>query len=205
MSSVPESRAASSRSATSKDGADTRFHVCVVCSGNICRSPIGEQVLRAAIADACLADRVRVSSAGTGDWHVGQGANPRSERVLRAAGYPTDHRARQITPRGLEDVDLALAADRGHLQELRAMGSDPAKVVLLRAFDPDADDDEIPDPYYGPDAGFDEVLAMTQAAVPGVVDEIRRRLDGDISQVGDTSQVGDSDRTGRTRRKRDSS
>ena len=69
----------------------------MVCPGNICRSPIGEQVLRAAIADAGLADRVLVSSAGIGDWHIGQGANAAPIRVLRAAGYPTDHRARLIT------------------------------------------------------------------------------------------------------------
>jgi protein-tyrosine phosphatase len=159
-----------------RPGDDPRLHVCVVCSGNICRSPIGEQVLRAAIADAGLADQVRVSSAGTGDWHVGQGADRRAVTVLRAAGYATDHRARQITQRELVDVDLVLAADRGHLRDLRRMTADPSKIVLLRSFDPDADDDEVPDPYYGPNSGFDEVLAMTQAAVPGVVEEIRGLL-----------------------------
>ena len=61
-----------------------RLSVCVVCSGNICRSPIGEQVLRAAVAEAGLADRVEVSSAGIGSWHIGQGAHPVTERVLRA-------------------------------------------------------------------------------------------------------------------------
>ncbi|MET0863578.1 MAG: low molecular weight protein-tyrosine-phosphatase [Nakamurella sp.] len=157
--------------------ADDRLRVCVVCSGNICRSPIGEQVLRAAIAEAGLADRVEVSSAGTGDWHLGQGANPRSERVLRAAGYPAwKHTARMISRAELQDIDLVLAADRGHLTELRAMTADPDKVVLLRSFDPDADDDEVPDPYYGPDSDFDAVLAMTRAAAPGIVDEIRRLL-----------------------------
>lgn len=149
----------------------------MVCSGNICRSPIGEQVLRAALADAGLADQVRVSSAGIGDWHVGQRADSRASAVLRRAGYPTDHRARQITARELDSVDLALAADRGHLRDLRRMTRDSDKVVLLRSFDPAADDDEVPDPYYGPDAGFDEVLEMTQAAMPGLIEEIRRRLD----------------------------
>jgi protein-tyrosine phosphatase len=157
-------------------GGDPRLHVCVVCSGNICRSPIGEQVLRSAIAEAGLADQVRVSSAGTGDWHIGQGANQRAVKVLRASGYGTDHRARQITPRELAGVDLALAADRGHLRDLRRMTQDHAKVALLRSFDPGADDDEVPDPYYGPDSGFDEVLAMTEAAAPGVIQEIRRLL-----------------------------
>lgn len=153
----------------------------MVCTGNICRSPIGEQVLRAAIADAGLDDRVRVSSAGTDGWHEGQGAHHGSVRVLRAAGYPDyEHVARMMTRSELADVDLALAADRGHLADLRAMTDDPDKVVLLRSFDPDADDDEVPDPYYGPDAGFDDVLAMTVAATPGIVEEIRRRLDGDL-------------------------
>jgi len=152
------------------------LHVCVVCSGNICRSPIGEQVLRSAIADAGLTDKVRVSSAGIGDWHVGQGANHRAVKVLRAAGYTTDHQARQITKGDLADVDLVLAADRGHLRDLRRLTPDHTKVVLLRSFDPTADDDEVPDPYYGPDSGFDEVLAMTEAAAPGVIAEIRRLL-----------------------------
>ncbi len=176
MRSSPKPTAGSASHPADLPGGDPRLHVCVVCSGNICRSPIGEQVLRSAIADAGLADQVRVSSAGTGDWHVGQGANQRAVKVLRAAGYGTDHRARQITPRDLAGVDLALAADRGHLRELRRMTPDHGKVALLRSFDPAADDDEVPDPYYGPDSGFDEVLAMTEAAVPGVVEEIRRLL-----------------------------
>ena len=162
---------------------DSRFHVCVVCSGNICRSPIGEQVLRVALAEAGLADRVRVSSAGIGDWHIGQGANERTVRVLQRAGYPTEHLARQITSREMRTVDLAVAADRGHLRDLRRMTNDSDKVVLLRAFDQDADRDEVPDPYYGPDAGFDDVLEMTIAAAPGLIEEIRRRLDTDSART----------------------
>lgn len=152
------------------------LHVSVVCSGNICRSPIGEQVLRAALVEAGLADRVRVTSAGIGDWHVGQGANPRAVRVLARAGYATDHVAHQISADELVGLDLVLAADRGHLRDLRRLTDDPDKVRLFRSFDPTADSHEIPDPYYGPDSGFDEVLAMTQAAVPGVIDELRRHL-----------------------------
>lgn len=160
----------------SPGGADPRFHVTVICSGNICRSPIAEHVLRAAVDEAGLADRVRVTSGGTGDWHVGQGANARAVRVLQAHGYPTDHRARQITVTEMATADLVLAADRGHLRELRRMTDEPDKVRLLRSFDPAADDDEVPDPYYGPDSGFEDVMTMTRAAVPGVLDEIRRSL-----------------------------
>lgn len=161
------------------NGAVTAFHVAVICSGNICRSPIGEQVLRAAFADAGFADRVRVSSAGTGGWHVGQGADERAVRVLAAAGLPTDHQVRQITANDLGSIDLVLAADRGHLRELRRITDDHDKIVLLRSFDAGAGPDaEVPDPYYGSDAGFDDVLAMTQAAAPGVVAAVRERLSG---------------------------
>ena len=152
------------------------FHVSVICSGNICRSPIGEKVLQAAFDEAGLADLVEVTSAGTGDWHVGQPANPRAVKVLAAAGYPTGHRARQIDAAYLDCIDLVLAADHGHLRALRSLTGDHDKVVLLRTFDPDADGDEVPDPYHGPDAGFDEVLAMTRAAAPGVVAAVRERL-----------------------------
>jgi protein-tyrosine phosphatase len=159
-------------------GADGRFHVTAICSGNICRSPIAEHVLRSAVEQAGLADRVRVTSGGTGDWHVGQAANARAVRVLEAHGLPTDHVARRITVDELDTADLVLAADRGHVRELRQMmAGDAEKVRLLRSFDPDADSDEVPDPYYGPDSGFDEVMAMTLAAAPGVIDEIRSRLD----------------------------
>jgi protein-tyrosine phosphatase len=159
---------------TTRTGPDLR--VVVVCSGNICRSPIGEIVLRDALERDGLGDRVAVTSAGTGDWHVGQPANPRAVRVLRAAGYPTEHVARQITDNELADADLVLAADRGHLRALRRISDHPDRVVLLRSFDPAADSDEVPDPYYGPDEGFDEVLSMIESATPGVVQEVRRML-----------------------------
>jgi protein-tyrosine phosphatase len=155
------------------------FRVSVVCSGNICRSPIGEQVLRAAFAEAGLGDRVEVSSAGTGSWHVGQGADPQAVAVLAAAGYPTEHTARQISAADLDHLDLVLAADRGHLRELRRMTDDPQKVVLLRSFDPAAagTHSEIPDPYNGPRSGFEHVLAITRAAAPHVVAAVHERLD----------------------------
>ena len=156
--------------------AESTMHVSVVCTGNICRSPIGEHVLRHALTEAGLADRVRVTSAGTGNWHVGGPADAASQRVLAAAGYTSDHVAHQITAAELTTVDLALACDLDHFRHLRQLTSDPAKVVLLRSFDPDADGDEVPDPYSGPDSEFVDVLRMIEAAAPGIVEEIRRRL-----------------------------
>ena len=121
-----------------------------------------------AIADAGLADQVRVSSAGTGDWHIGAGRQRAPIGCSRRPATPPTTRARQITRHDLAEVDLALAADRG--PPGRAAGDDVrprTRCVLFRRFDPDADGDEVPDPYFGPDSGFDEVLAMTEAAVPG--------------------------------------
>lgn len=149
------------------------LHVVTVCSGNICRSPMAAVVLRAALADAGLADRVEVTSAGVGDWHVGEPMDRRAAGTLAARGLDTDHVARQIddtTP----DADLVLAATTDHARDLVRAGVPAENVRLLRSFDPDAPDGaEVPDPYYGGPEGFDEVLAMIEAATPGVVDWVR--------------------------------
>lgn len=149
------------------------LHVVTVCSGNICRSPMAAMVLRAALADAGLAERVEVTSAGVGDWHVGEPMDRRAADTLAVRGLDTAHVARQIddtTP----DADLVLAATTDHARGLVRAGVPAENVRLLRSFDPDAPEGaEVPDPYYGGPEGFDEVLAMIEAATPGVVDWVR--------------------------------
>jgi protein-tyrosine phosphatase len=160
---------------------DNRYVLSVVfvCSGNICRSPIAEKVYAIALVRAGLADRVRVSSAGTGPWHAGEPADERAAEVLRRNGYPDAHKARQVNPEHLE-ADLLLAAGHDHVDALtRALGRREAadKVRLLRSFDPAAEEGaEVPDPYYGGDQGFDDVLRMIEATVPGLLDWTRERL-----------------------------
>lgn len=130
-------------------------------------------VFREHLHQAGLADEVRVSSAGIGDWHIGKQADSRARATLEANGYAVDHTAAQVGPDRL-DADLLLAADRGHLTELRRMVDDSDRVRLLRDFDPAAPPDaEIPDPYYGSDSGFTDVLAMIERAVPGLIDWVR--------------------------------
>ncbi len=147
------------------------MHVVFVCSGNICRSPIAEKVFATELERAGLAEGVRVTSAGTGGWHVGDPADERAAAVLRAAGYPSDHRARQVDA-GTLGADLIVALDDTHRRALTRAGAE--RVRLLRSFDPAAPERaEVPDPYYGEDAGFDEVLAMIRAAVPGMLDWVR--------------------------------
>lgn len=160
------------------------LRVVVVCLGNICRSPMGAAVLRREVEAAGLDGRVVVESAGTGGWHVGGPADPRAADALARNGYPTAHTARQFTSGDFARFDLVLAADRSNvddLLEIAGRAPDPAgaaaKVHLLRDFDPDAPEGaEVPDPYYGGEGGFDDVLAMLEAAAGGVVADLRLRL-----------------------------
>jgi protein-tyrosine phosphatase len=140
---------------------------------------MGEKVFTTKLARAGLADRVRVSSAGTGSWHAGEPADQRAADVLRRHGYPSQHVARQVNLEHLE-ADLLLAAGKDHVAALtRVLGRTDAatRVRLLRSFDPAAPPGaEIPDPYYGGDQGFDEVLAMIEATMPGLLEWTRERL-----------------------------
>lgn len=154
----------------------SRVHITFICTGNICRSPMAEIVFGDALRREGLDDRVRVSSAGTGSWHVGGPADPRTADALRRAGYACAHVAAQVGPQHLS-ADLVVALDAGHLASLRRLVRDPDRLVLLRSFDPAADGDlDVPDPYFGGEHGFDDVLDMVRAAVPELLAWVRERL-----------------------------
>lgn len=155
------------------------LRICFVCSGNICRSPSAEVVMRSLLEAEGLADRVQVSSAGLGDWHVGERADPRSAAAMSARGYDVSrHRARFFESTAVDDYDLLVAMDRGHLRELQRMAppNESGKVRLLMSFGPDATEDDVPDPYYGGDTGFDDVLSMVERGCRGLLAEIRPSL-----------------------------
>lgn len=155
------------------------YRITIVCLGNICRSPIGEAVLQARIKEAGLAGRVVVDSAGTGDWHLGQGANPRTLAALDGHGYSHDHTARQITPDWLADIDLLLAMDEANyadLEQLIARSGAAPELRMMRSFDPELaglpephPDLDVPDPYHGGAEDFDAVLLMIERASGGVI------------------------------------
>lgn len=158
------------------------YRVCFVCTGNICRSPMAESVFRARTAEAGLDDRVEVDSAGTGGWHEGDGADPRTVRVLEEHGYEDEHTARQFQASWFDRLDLVIALDSGHLKALRALAptdEDARKVRLLRSYDPGAAGDlDVPDPYYGGLDGFEECLEMVEAASEGLLAAVRDEVEG---------------------------
>lgn len=163
------------------------FRVCVVCAGNICRSPIAEFVLRRRLEEAGLGDLVTVDSAGTGGWHAGQPADPRALAALLGHGYDGgSHRARQFRRDWFDDVDLVLAMDRENFADLSALAPDDdtrAKVQLLRGYDTEAvadDDTDVPDPYYGDYAAFEQVLVLIERAADGFVAAVRQEIELDL-------------------------
>jgi protein-tyrosine phosphatase len=155
------------------------YRIAVVCLGNICRSPMADVVLAERVADAGLADRVRVESFGTGGWHVGRPMDHRAAATLTGEGYDaTRHRARQVGRGDLDEVDLVLAMDHANEADLRDLGVDPDRLRMFRTFDAEAaarHDDEVPDPYYDDD-GFAEVLTMVERTSAGLVDALAARL-----------------------------
>src|SRR6476646_2813153 len=97
------------------------YRVCFVCTGNICRSPLAESVFRARVEEAGLDGLVEVGSAGTGGWHEGDGADPRTVSVLEEHGYVSEHTARQFQASWFSRLDLVIALDSGHRKALRRL------------------------------------------------------------------------------------
>jgi protein-tyrosine phosphatase len=141
--------------------------ILFVCTGNICRSPTAEGVLRHLARQAGV--EVHVASAGTGDWHVGHPPDARAQHHARGRGYDLSaQRARQVAPHDFEAFDVIVAMDRGHLAILQAQcpRRHRAKLRLL------VSGCDVPDPYHGGDEGFERVLDMVEVACAGLLREI---------------------------------
>lgn len=150
----------------------TTASVCFVCLGNICRSPTAEGVFQSVIASLGREHQFTVDSAGTGGWHAGAPADKRARAAAKKRGYELSSRARQVTREDLERFDLVIAMDKDNLRALRDLASSAemaAKVRLLRSFEPAGMEEEVPDPYYGEEDGFEAVLDMCERAAKGIV------------------------------------
>lgn len=150
----------------------------MVCLGNICRSPTAEGVLRDIAAKEAPNLKLEIDSAGTGDYHLDAPPDPRSRRAAMKRGIDISAlRARQVTKQDFARFDLILAMDRGNLHELQAMrpADSRATLKLLLDFVPDSATREVPDPYYGDAAAFEEVLDLAEAAARGLLANLKKR------------------------------
>ncbi len=142
--------------------------ILFVCSGNICRSPLAEAVLRHKLAERGIEERFAVDSAGTVSDHIGQQSDPRMRRTAAARGVTIDHRARRLVPADFVDFDLLVGMDDRHVSTMESM-NDGGDVELrkMREFDPEVGDEvdlwtapDVPDPWYGGMRGFEDVFEM---------------------------------------------
>lgn len=143
--------------------------ILTVCLGNICRSPAAAAAIREAAAETGLA--VDVDSAGTGAYHLGSPPNPRMQAAGERKGLTITGTARQVRSSDFNEFDTIVAMDRSNLEFLQSISPPETqhKIQLLRTYDLSSDSDEVPDPYYGPDEGFDDVIDMIRPAARGLI------------------------------------
>ena len=156
------------------------YRVCLVCLGNICRSPMAETVLRAELAAAGLDGAVVVDSAGTGDWHVGDTMDPGAREALASRGHDgSAHRARQFQPSWLPRRDLILAMDARNLADLRRMArrEDVDRIRLFGEVGGLTETSDIPDPWGGGLEEFGHVLDLLGAAAPVIAARLARLVE----------------------------
>ncbi|MEM7473832.1 MAG: low molecular weight protein-tyrosine-phosphatase [Planctomycetota bacterium] len=159
---------------------ETPIRVLFVCLGNICRSPAAEGVFQHLVDQSELLVEIEVDSAGTSGYHIGEPADSRMRSAAGRRGIELTSRSRQVIPGDFSRFDMVVAMDRSNYQELvREAGTYDGKVRLMSEFlkgpDKDRFPEEVPDPYYGENDGFEFVLDMVQAASPGLLEALLER------------------------------
>lgn len=149
--------------------------VLFVCLGNICRSPTAEAVMRSKLQERGLENYFDIGSAGTGNWHVGECPDARAQKAALMRGYDMSQiRARQITEKDFRQYDLILAMDRSNIANMRRVCPSGclSKIDLLLSYASDANIDEVPDPYYGEEDGFNMVLDLLEKACNNLISTV---------------------------------
>jgi protein-tyrosine phosphatase len=152
--------------------------------GNLCRSPLAEAVFRHKARQRGVEHLVQVDSAGTGDWHVGQGADERARAVAARRGITLDGSGRQVCRDDFARHDDIICMDEDNREALLAMGAPAEKVHLLLEFDPNATMIEVPDPYYGDEGGFELVYRVIDSACEALLASLIAQFDADGTPTG---------------------
>jgi protein-tyrosine phosphatase len=152
--------------------------VLFVCMGNICRSPMAQGVFQTLVNEAGIGHLVGVDSAGTHAYHVGSPPDDRAQRTALARGIDlSGQRARLLEPGDFGQFDYVLVMDEDNLENALRV-SPPEyheRIRLFLDFAEELEDREVPDPYYGGNAGFDRVMDMVQSAAEGLLEDLKRR------------------------------
>lgn len=161
-------------------GQSEKVSVLFVCLGNICRSPTAEGIFCALVGKAGLADQLVIDSAGTGDWHVGKAPDERMQAAALSRGYDLSAlRARQIQPQDLDSFDYILVMDEQNKVDVEDLASEMEhldKIRLLLSYNPSAIT-EVPDPYYGGESGFHQVIDLVESACKRLLVQLRKAHD----------------------------
>lgn len=155
------------------------INILFVCMGNICRSPSAEGFFANALSESKFKDQVSIDSAGTHGYHVGHSPDPRA--VATAQNFDVDIsglRARRVSASDFDDYDLIIAMDRSNFEDLKASQPDGSKASLrmMMDFHPQAQPEDVPDPYYGAMDGFTYMCELLDAATRGLLKDVEGRL-----------------------------
>ena len=152
--------------------------ILFVCLGNICRSPAAEGIFNQKIKERDLENFFVVDSAGTGSWHVGNLPDQRMRITALSRGIELTSRARQIEENDLYEFDLILVMDKDNLDAVKSLSKDhkntiSSKIKLILSYSKNSQLDEVPDPYYGGQNGFDKVIDLLDDAMDGLIDSLK--------------------------------
>jgi len=154
--------------------------ISFVCLGNICRSPLAQGVFQDLVNQKKLEQKIIVTSAGTGGWHIGDLPDERMRRTAQSKGIQLESRARQFQSADFNRFNLILAMDHSNLarlEEIAPSNLPPEKLMLFRSFYPECNgNQDVPDPYYGGAKGFEEVYSMVKRTCPPLLDYIKSRF-----------------------------
>jgi len=158
---------------------ESPFKIVFVCLGNICRSPTAEGIFQHLVNERGLDPYFYVDSAGTSAYHIGEPANSKSQKLANEHGVELRSRARQFEKNDLEEFDLIVAMDRENLANIKSLDGSKdyeEKIVLLRDFDPNPGDGEVPDPYFGGMDGFKNVFDIVKRSCKALLDELEEKV-----------------------------
>ncbi|MDZ7772983.1 MAG: low molecular weight protein-tyrosine-phosphatase [Balneolaceae bacterium] len=161
---------------------DSPFRILFVCLGNICRSPTAEGVFQHLVNEEGLQGYFEIESAGTSAYHIGEPANSKSQQTANRHGITLHSRARRFESSDLDYYNLVLAMDKENLSNIKSLDAQSRyghKIALMREFDPNPGDREVPDPYYGGIDGFEKVFQVVRRSCQELLDRLSERVDAD--------------------------